>query len=82
MTKDELVDMIKSIPAEDCTGKIEAIFHDRFGGSITTDSIRLDMDGGRLIIAQKGSGYHKTNQQNWERELEFVRNTTKQGDKK
>ena len=41
---------------------------------VTTDSIRIDMDGGRVILAQRGSGEAETNKKNWEKELEFIRN--------
>ena len=74
MTKQELIELIENLPGEDKEGRMEAVFSDRYGAIITTDSIRLDMDGGRIIIAQKGSGYYTTNKSNWEQELEFCRN--------
>lgn len=77
MTKQELIELIQNLPGEDTTGEIEGIFYDRYGGRVITDSIRIDMDGGRIILAQKGSGYHEVNQKNWKKELEFIRNSKK-----
>ncbi len=53
MTKQELIELIESLPGEDREGKIEGIFCDKYGAVITTDSIRVDMDGGRIILAKK-----------------------------
>ena len=50
------------------------IFIGRHGEIISTNSIRIDMDGGRVILVQEGSGQSKINQNNWEKELEFLRN--------
>jgi hypothetical protein len=77
MTKQELIELIENLPGEDREGKIEGIFCDKYGAVITTDSIRVDMDGGRIILAQKGSGYHSTNHDNWQQELTFCRNHKK-----
>ena len=49
------------------------VFHDRYGGITTTDSIRVDMDGGRILLAQEGTEYYKTNKKNWETELKFIK---------
>jgi len=77
MTKQELIELIEKLPTEDTKGEIEGIFYDRFGSRTSTDSIRLDMDGGRIILAQRGSGYHEINKENWKQELEFLRNGRK-----
>ena len=61
MKKEELIELIQNIHTEDKAGDIIGVFHDRYGGVITTDSIRVDMDGGRIILAQQGTEYYKTN---------------------
>ena len=55
MTKEELVFLFNHLHSEDQNGTIEAIVHDVNGGLFKTDSIRLDMDGGRLIICQQNN---------------------------
>ena len=72
MTKEQLVFLIKNLHPEDKSGSIEAVVHDVNGGTFVTDSIRLDMDGGRLIISQKNSPSYESNKRNWTKELEFV----------
>ena len=74
MTKQELIELIESLHPEDTKGELTGIFIGRHGEVITTDSIRIDMDGGRVILAQKGSGKAQTNKNNWQKELEFARN--------
>ena len=74
MTKQELIELIESLHPEDTKGELTGIFIGRHGEVITTDSIRIDMDGGRVILAQKGSGEAQTNKNNWQKELEFARN--------
>lgn len=71
MRKEELVKLIKNLPSEDKEGNIEGIFYDRYGGRIITDSIRIDMDGGRIILVQKGSENYETNKKNWQQEISF-----------
>ena len=39
--------------------------------STTTDSLRIDMDGGRIILAQKGSERYEANKKNWLQEIKF-----------
>jgi len=74
MTKQELIELINDLHPEDTTGELTGVFIGRHGETITTDSIRIDMDGGRVILAQRGSGEAETNKKNWQQELEFVRN--------
>ena len=74
MTKQELIELIESLHPEDTKGELTGIFIGRHGEVITTDSIRIDMDGGRVILAQKGSGEAQTNKNNGQKELEFARN--------
>ena len=69
--KEELVQLIKNLPCEDKSGEIVATVHDVNGGTFQTDSIRLDMDGGRLIISQLNSPTYESNKNNWKKELDF-----------
>jgi len=71
MKKQELVKLFENIPNEDKEGHIEGIFFDRFGGITYTDSIRLDMDGGRLIMVQQGCDNFESNNANWQQEVNF-----------
>ena len=71
MRKEELVKLFEKLPKEDKEGNIEGIFYDRYGGRIITDSIRVDMDGGRIILVQKGSENYEVNKRNWEQEISF-----------
>ena len=74
MTKEELIELITNLHPEDTKGELNGVFIGRHGEVVTTDSIRIDMDGGRVILAQTGSGESETNKNNWQKELEFVRN--------
>jgi len=74
MTKEELIELITNLHPEDTKGELNGIFIGRHGEVVTTDSIRIDMDGGRVILAQKGSGEAEQNKKNWQQELEFIRN--------
>lgn len=71
MRKEELVKLIEKLPSEDKEGNIEGIFYDRYGGRIITDSIRIDMDSGRVILVQKGSENYEVNKRNWQQEISF-----------
>ena len=73
MTKEELVFLFDHLHTEDQNGEIEAIVHDANGGLFQTNSIRLDMDGGRLIISQINSPSYNSNKDNWQQELEFIK---------
>jgi hypothetical protein len=74
MRKEELVELINGLHPEDTKGELTGVFIGRHGEIVSTDSIRIDMDGGRVILAQHGSGEAETNKRNWEKELEFIRN--------
>ena len=74
MTKEELIELINNLHSEDTKGELTGVFIGRHGEVVTTDSIRIDMDGGRVILAQKGSGEAEQNKKNWQQELEFIRN--------
>jgi hypothetical protein len=71
MRKEEIVKLIENLQSEDKGGEIEGIFYDRYGGRIITDSIRIDMDSGRIILVQKGSENYEVNKRNWEQEISF-----------
>ena len=73
MTKEELLELMTNLHPEDTKGELTGVFIGRHGEVVTTDSIRIDMDGGRVILAQKGSGEAETNKRNWQKELEFIR---------
>jgi len=75
MRKEELVKLFKKLPKEDKEGNIEGIFYDRYGGRVITDSVRVDMDGGRIILVQKGSENYEVNKRNWEQEISFNEKT-------
>lgn len=74
MTKEELVFLFDHLHTEDQNGEIEAIVHDANGGLFQTNSIRLDMDGGRIIICQQNSPCYESNKVNWAQELAFAKN--------
>ena len=71
MRKEELIKLINNLPTEDTAGEIEGIFYDRYGGRIITDSIRVDMDSGRIILVPKGSENYEVNKKNWQKEKSF-----------
>jgi len=73
MKKEEVIELIMNLHPEDKNGNIEAIVYDVNGGMFITDSIRLDMDGGRLIISQINSPSYNSNKDNWQQELEFIK---------
>jgi hypothetical protein len=75
MRKEELIKLINNLPTEDTAGEIEGIFYDRYGGRIITDSIRVDMDSGRIILVQKGSENYEVNKKNWQQEISFKTKT-------
>jgi len=73
MTKEELVFLFKHLHKEDRNGIMDCVVHDRHGGTFTTDSIRIDMDGGRIIVCQQSSPCYESNKLNWKQELEFAK---------
>ena len=77
MTKEELIYLIDNLGTEDRNGNIEGIFIGRHGENVSTDSIRVDMDGGRIIIAQAGTDAYDINKSNWQTELTFVQEQEK-----
>jgi hypothetical protein len=43
------------------------------GQVIKTDSLRVDMDGGRIILSEDKSSMHEVNKRNWIQELIFYK---------
>ena len=48
------------------------------GTVIKTDSLRVDMDGGRIILSEESSLMYETNKRNWIQELIFYKNKKRQ----
>ena len=74
MKKEELVEIFSNLHPEDTAGNITGEVHLADGTIIKTDSIRVDMDGGRIILSDKSSGMYETNKRNWIQELIFYQN--------
>ncbi|MEK9650481.1 MAG: hypothetical protein VW146_05985 [Gammaproteobacteria bacterium] len=74
MKKEELVEIFSNLHPEDTQGPMHAVIHLKDGTTFQTDSLRIDMDGGRVIIAQQDSSFYDTNKRNWFQELIFFRN--------
>jgi len=74
MNKQELVEVFKDLHPEDTSGEIIGEFYLEDGTRIQTDSIRIDMDGGRIILASKKSNMYAINNKNWIQELIFYKN--------
>ena len=52
MTKEELVELFSNLHPEDSTGQMIGEVHLADGRVMKTDSLRVDMDGGRIIISE------------------------------
>ena len=50
MKKEELVEIFSNLHPEDSTGQMIGEVHLANGQVIKTDSLRVDMDGGRIIL--------------------------------
>jgi hypothetical protein len=74
MKKEELVEIFSDLHPEDTQGSMQAVIHLKDGSTLITDSLRIDMDGGRVIVAEKDSDFYDTNKRNWFQELLFFRN--------
>ena len=74
MKKEELVEIFSNLHPEDTAGNIAGEVHLADGTIIKTDSIRVDMDGGRIILSEKSSPMYQTNKKNWIQELIFYQN--------
>ena len=74
MLKEELVEIFSDLHPEDTAGKMIGEVHLSDGTVIKTDSLRVDMDGGRIILSQADSSMYETNKRNWIQELIFYKN--------
>ena len=71
MKKEELVEIFSNLHPEDSAGNMIGEIHLADGTVLKTDSLRIDMDGGRIILVQKGSENYETNKKNWQQEISF-----------
>ena len=68
----ELKNLIEGGHAEDLNNELEAIVISKKNKIFKTDSIRLDTDSGRIIIATQDSEQFKLNKLNADKEMEFA----------
>ena len=78
MKKEELVEIFSKLHPEDSTGQMIGEVHLANGQVIKTDSLRVDMDGGRIILSEDKSSMHEVNKKNWIQELIFYKNKQRQ----
>ena len=74
MKKEELVEIFSDLHPEDTAGQMTGEVHLSDGTIIKTDSLRVDMDGGRIILSDEKSSMYQTNKRNWIQELIFYQN--------
>ena len=74
MKKEELVEIISNLHPEDSAGNMIGEIHLADGTVLETDSLRIDMDGGRIILSEEASNMYETNKRNWIQELIFYQN--------
>ena len=74
MKKEELVEIFSDLHHEDTAGNMIGEVHLADGTVMKTDSLRVDMDGGRIIISEEKSTMYETNKRNWIQELIFYKN--------
>ena len=53
MKKEELVEIFSNLHPEDTAGNMTGEVHLIDGTVLKTDSLRVDMDGGRIILYEK-----------------------------
>ena len=78
MKKEELVEIFSDLHPEDTAGSMTGEVHLNDGTVIKTDSLRVDMDGGRIILSEESSLMYETNKRNWIQELIFYKNKKRQ----
>ena len=78
MKKEELVEIFSDLHPEDTPGSMTGEVHLNDGTVIKTDSLRVDMDGGRIILSEESSLMYETNKRNWIQELIFYKNKKRQ----
>ena len=69
----ELKKLIEGCHPEDLNNEIEAIVISKKNKIFKSDSVRLDTDSGRIIIATQDSEQFKLNKDNADKEMEFAR---------
>ena len=69
----ELKKLIDGCHIEDLNNELEAIVISKKNKIFVSDSIRLDTDSGRLIIATQDSEQFKLNKLNAKKEMEFAK---------
>jgi hypothetical protein len=74
MKKEELVEIFSNLHPEDSAGNMIGEIHLANGTVLKTDSLRIDMDGGRIILSEEASNMYETNKRNWIQELIFYQN--------
>ena len=74
MKKEELVEIFSDLHPEDTAGIMTGEVHLSDGTVMKTDSLRVDMDGGRIILSEEKSTMYETNKRNWIQELIFYKN--------
>ena len=68
----ELKKLIDGCHPEDLNNELEAIVISKKNKLFRSDSVRVDTDSGRIIIATKDSEQFKLNKKNADKELEFA----------
>ncbi len=74
MKKEELVEIFSNLHPEDSAGNMIGEIHLADDTVLKTDSLRIDMDGGRIILSEEASNMYETNKRNWIQELIFYQN--------
>ena len=69
----ELKKLIDGCHVEDLNNELEAIVISKNNKIFVSDSIRLDTDSGRLIIATQDSEQFKLNKLNAKKEMDFAK---------
>ena len=69
----ELKQLIEGWHVEDLNNELEAIVISKENKIFKTDSIRVDTDSGRIIIATQDSEQFKLNKLNADKEMEFAK---------
>ena len=69
----ELKQLIEGFHVEDLNNELEAIVISKENKIFKTDSIRVDTDSGRIIIATQDSEQFKLNKLNADKEMEFAK---------
>ena len=69
----ELKKLIDGCHVEDLNNELEAIIISKENKIFVSDSIRLDTDSGRLIIATQDSEQFKLNKLNAKKEMDFAK---------